>query len=87
MYLEAWACRQPVIGGRITAVASVIEDGQDGLLVECGNVDELANALLQLLQNPELRASMGQRGYEKVAQEHTWDIVTQKIRQVYQAVV
>jgi glycosyltransferase involved in cell wall biosynthesis len=86
VYLEAWACRKPVIGGRIKAVASVIEDGQDGLLVECGNVDELANALLQLLQNPELCASMGQRGYEKVAQEHTWDIVTQKIRQVYEAV-
>ena len=87
VYLEAWACRKPVIGGRIKAVASVIAEGEDGLLVECGNVDQLSDALLQLLQNPELRVAMGEKGYKKVTGEYTWDIVTQKIRQVYQAVV
>lgn len=87
VYLEAWACRKPVIGGRIKAVASIIAEGEDGLLVECGNVEQLSDALLRLLENPELRATMGQRGHEKVAKEYTWDIVTQKIRQVYQTVV
>lgn len=83
VYLEAWACHKPVIGGRIGAVASVIAEGQDGLLVRCGEVDELAAALLDLLGNEEKRHRLGQSGYEKVVTNHTWDAVTEKIRHIY----
>lgn len=83
VYLEAWACHKPVIGGRIGAVASVIAEGHDGLLVRCGQVDELAAALLDLLGNEEKRQRFAETGYEKVVANHTWDAVTEKIRHIY----
>ncbi|GAJ12271.1 unnamed protein product, partial [marine sediment metagenome] len=45
-YLEAWASGKPVIGCRIGAVASLIDEGKDGILVEYGNQQELASAIL-----------------------------------------
>lgn len=87
VYLEAWAAGKPVVGGRIGAVASVISGEVDGLLVNCGDAGELASALTRLLADDALRARLGAAGREKVAREHTWKVVTAKIRKVYERVV
>jgi glycosyltransferase involved in cell wall biosynthesis len=85
VFLEAWACRKPVVGMRAGAIPSVISEGRDGLLVKPGDVVELARAICDLLSRPEQRTELGQAGYQKVMQNYTWDIVTDKFRQVYVA--
>jgi glycosyltransferase involved in cell wall biosynthesis len=87
VYLEAWASGMPVIGGRIGAVQSVINEGEDGLLVACGDANQLANAILYLLQNETERQRLAKNGYDKVQAEHSWEVVTQKVRHVYESVV
>ena len=79
-YLEAWAAGKPVIGCRIGAVASLIEEGKDGLLVEYGNEQELASAILKLLHNPDLRVKIGENGRKKALKKYTWDIITERFR-------
>jgi glycosyltransferase involved in cell wall biosynthesis len=54
VYLEAWRCGKPVIGAKVGAIPEVIEEGKDGLLVEFGEVDQLASAIISLLNNPDL---------------------------------
>lgn len=83
VYLEAWMCEKPVVACRIGAVCSLIKEGEDGLLVKYGNVEELANVLLELLKNRNLRIKLGRRGKEKVMKNYTWDIITEKIRNAY----
>ncbi|MBE2201695.1 MAG: glycosyltransferase family 4 protein [Anaerolinea sp.] len=83
VFLEAWAARKPVIGARVGAVAAVIGEGQDGLLITHRSVPELIAAIRTLLANPELRQQMGTAGYQKVRQQYTWDIVADKFRAVY----
>jgi glycosyltransferase involved in cell wall biosynthesis len=83
VFLEAWACRKPVIGMRAGAIPSIVTDGLDGLLVTPNHPDELTQALCQLLANPSQRAAMGEAGYKKMRQNYTWDIVTDKFREVY----
>ena len=73
VFLEAWARGKPVIGARAGAVPQVINDGDDGLLVEFGDAAGLAEALEKLLDAPAQAAEMGQRGREKVLQMYTWD--------------
>jgi radical SAM protein with 4Fe4S-binding SPASM domain len=80
-YLEAWASGKPVIGCRIGAVASLIDEGKDGLLVEYGNEQELASAILKLLTYGDLKRKLGENGRKKACEEYTWDIITQRFRE------
>src|SRR5207237_6216955 len=48
VFLEAWACKKPVIGIRTGAIASVITEGADGLLFDKENIDELADKITYL---------------------------------------
>jgi len=87
IYTEAWACCKPVIGGRIGAVSDLIRDDIDGKLVDIGNVSQLAETIKILIANPDLRQSMGQQGYQRVQEEFTWDVLTQKLRHIYEEVI
>lgn len=86
VYLEAWACGKPVVAGRIGAVQSIVSEGHDGLTVEIGNAPQLAAAIVTLLENEDLRATMGRNGRAKVQAHYTWDIVTAKLHAVYEQV-
>jgi len=86
-FLEAWARGKPVIGCRAGAVPSVIDEGQDGLLVRYKDRTELAHAIMTLLRNPHLRHELGERGRKKTLSRYTWDIVSDRFRQVYQDVL
>lgn len=87
VYLEAWAYGAPVIGCRAGGVPDVIDDGEDGLLVEFGEPEGLAAALETLLVDPERRRAMGQRGRSKVENRYTWEQIYQKLGGIYAEVV
>lgn len=86
VYLEAWASGKPVIGCQIGAVAAVIDDGWDGLLVPYGDIGALAQAITRLLSDEALRSEMGDRGRRKVLSRYTWEKVARRYREVYQSV-
>jgi len=87
VYLEAWAYRVPVIGCNAGGVPAVIDDGQNGLLVEFGDQAALASAIEKLLAQPDLRRAMGQHGRLKVETHFTWDHIFQGLQNVLQELV
>lgn len=87
VYLEAWACKKPVIGGDIGAVQSLINDGNDGLLVEIGNATELHEKIQYLLNNPAEMERMGTAGYSRVITDFTWSSIAAKVHNLYQSLV
>jgi glycosyltransferase involved in cell wall biosynthesis len=87
VFLEAWACGKPIIGARVGAVASVIDEGRDGLMAEYLDAADLARAILELLDAPARRLRMGEAGREKVRENYTWEIVTDRLREVYVEVI
>lgn len=87
VFLEAWACRKPVIGMRAGAIPSIVSDGLDGLLVTPNCYNELANSIIKLLANPAQRTTMGEAGYNKMRRYYTWDIITDKFREVYHKMI
>ncbi len=82
--IEAMACEKPVVAFRDHGVQEIVEDGKTGSLAEPRNVKELAEAIINLLQDENLRRKMGQRGREKVIQNYTWDIIAEKTLKLYE---
>jgi glycosyltransferase involved in cell wall biosynthesis len=83
VYLEAWAYEKPVIGARAGGVPDVIDEGVDGLLVEFGDPDGLAEAIESLLADPDRARSMGRKGRAKVVARYTWDHVHDGLEAIY----
>lgn len=86
-YLEAWVYQKPVIGARAWGVRTVIDEGKDGLLIPFGDVDALAQAIGDLLDDLPRRQAMGRAGYDKVMAQHTWQHKYPRVRQVYHDLV
>jgi colanic acid/amylovoran biosynthesis glycosyltransferase len=65
--MEAMATELPVVASRITAIPELVEDGRNGILVDARRDDQLADALVLLARDPQLRTEMGRAGREQVA--------------------
>ena len=64
---EAMACGLPVVSFDCPwGPRAIISDGEDGMLVENGNVDKLAEALVLMIQDPEQRKAMADKAIENV---------------------
>lgn len=83
VFLEAWASKLPVIGTNIGAIRSVITDGEDGRLFPVSDDGELSKLLLFYFNDMDARVSHGNRGFMKVQEKYTWEIITQKYRATY----
>jgi len=63
--IEAMAAGKPVVATAVGGVPELVENGLTGLLVPSDNANALAEALLLLAEDPELRQVMGQKGQKK----------------------
>ena len=68
--MEALAMRVPVVAPDVDGIPELVVDGQTGLLVQPGDVQAFAAACRSLLNDQELRASIGERGRELVLRNH-----------------
>jgi glycosyltransferase involved in cell wall biosynthesis len=64
--MEAMAMEMPVVVTGSGGVKELIDDGIDGLLVEPEAPEQLADAIANLLQNPELALSISQESRKKI---------------------
>lgn len=73
--VEAMGCGRPVIASRIGGLEWVIDHEQTGLLFAPGDVEDLCRQLQRLLDDNDLRVSLGKAGLKKFRSEFTWDAV------------
>ena len=83
VYIEAWACKKPVIGADIPSTRSLISYGEDGFYVEYGDKKDLTDKIAYLANNYENRVSMGKCGYEKVQEKYTDRKIFDNTYQIY----
>lgn len=83
--LEALSCGKPVIGFNTGQIKIV--DGVDGFLVETGNVEELADRILWLVEHPNARREMGAKGRERVKKQHNLEGRVDQILKIYDKVL
>jgi phosphatidylinositol alpha-mannosyltransferase len=80
--LEAMACKKPVVAFDIDGYASVLSHEVEGFLTPVGNEKALADALLVLLKDKDLRIKMGEKGIIK-ADRYSWTNIAKQVLDYY----
>ncbi len=83
--IEAGAAGVSSIGTRIYGVVDAIEDNITGFLYEPGNVEELAEKMLKMTDEPSRRAEMGGRARERAIGLFSKDIVADAFLSFYRS--
>lgn len=82
--IEAAACGRPIVTTDVPGCREVVRDGENGLLVPAKNAEALKDALLRLIENKEMRESMGNASREKAVRLFSNEIVNNGIYSIYQ---
>lgn len=64
--MEAMYSGIPVVSTRISGIPELIENGQEGILIEPKNSKQLSNAIKTLLEDKNLRTKLGENGKRKI---------------------
>ena len=81
VYLEAMARGKPVVGPRVGAPAEFIRDGEHGLLVDPASASEVADALIELLGDPERARRMGESARQFVTSEFSFESFCKRLQE------
>jgi glycosyltransferase involved in cell wall biosynthesis len=81
--IEAMASGTPVVGSRIGGIPYVIEDGVSGLLVEPGDVGDLAQACIRVLTEPDLQQLLSSNGRCQAATRHPWCVTVEQYSDLF----
>ena len=81
--LEAMACGVPVIASNCSSLPEIVGDA--GLLVNPYNINELADAIREMLASESLRNDFIEKGFEQ-AKKFSWDICAEKTLNILQQI-
>ncbi len=81
---EAMWYKKPVIVTNTITTYSYIDDKHNGLLIDYRSPDAIVNALEYVFSDEKRSIEMGQRAYEKVVQNYTYEILARRIADMIQ---
>ena len=85
--IEALAAGRPVVATRVGGVPDVVRDGEDGFLVDPGDVEALADRLARLAADPELRQRLGASGRTRVIPRYSVERLVDDIDLLYRSLL
>jgi glycosyltransferase involved in cell wall biosynthesis len=71
--------RLPIIGTNVGAIPDFLQNDWNGILVEPGDIQGIASALIKLLENPDLCRVYGERNFDLIKNRYSWQAVSQNI--------
>lgn len=81
-FVEAMAAGLPVVTGRSGGLPEIIESGTHGILFNPGNVEEHAQGLLSLTNNPEMRERLGVAAKQRVRESFTLEREIRRLKEI-----
>jgi glycosyltransferase involved in cell wall biosynthesis len=83
----AYSFKKPVVVTDVGSIPEVVDDEKTGYVVPPRNSEALAEAIIKLLKDDELRKKLGENAYKKMREDLSWDKIAEKTIGVYKAVI
>jgi len=84
--LEAFVSKLPVIASNVGGIPEIIQNGEDGMIVEAENSQKLAYAINTLLRDKEMQMKFAENGYKKVKKKFDAKIMAKNTEKLYDEV-
>lgn len=85
--LEAMAMKKAIVATQAGGIPEVVSNGITGILVPPADSGSLAQAIIKLLKNKELRDKMGQKGYERVKESFNYPRMIKELEAMYDGLI
>jgi glycosyltransferase involved in cell wall biosynthesis len=85
--VEGMACGLPVIAVDNHGPATIVDNGETGLLVPPDDEEAMADALVRMVNDDAARTQMGKTAYERSRNRYSWPALAEKVARVYDDVV
>ena len=84
--LEAMACCVPIVASKMGGIPAVVRDEENGLLVHPKDSGVLADTIIYLLGNENVRERMGKHGRKKVT-DYSWERIAEETEKIYEGLI
>lgn len=85
--LEAMACGRPAVATAVSGALDVIEDGHNGLLVPVSQPQQMATAVMRLLQQPDFANNLAEQARRTIEQKYSWRVVSGHYVEQYESLL
>jgi len=85
--LEAMASRLPVVASNISGNRDVVSHGITGFLYDPGNIDQIVNFIIKLIESPDLRAKIGSAAFYSCNSRFSLETHARKVNAIYRAII
>ena len=82
---EYMAMGKAIVASRLGQIGDVLADQETALVVEPGNTDQIADAIVRLVDSSGLRARLGQNAREVAVKNHTWTHNARRVLEAYES--
>lgn len=79
----AYAFRKPVVVTDVGSLSEYVDEGETGFIVPPRDVKRMADRIIELLMDRDLREKMGENGYHKSVETFSWDKIGEQTIKVY----
>ncbi len=85
--LEAMAMKKPVVASDIPGIREITKFGENCVLVPPMKPSDLADGISELLESRKRREELGERGYNEVIENYTWEKKAKEIELLYYNII
>jgi phosphatidylinositol alpha-1,6-mannosyltransferase len=79
-FIEAMAAGLPVVATPIGGIVDFIDDHETGVFCRPDNPKSVAEAVTDIVTNPDLRGKLVRQGKERAVLRYSWDVVVQDMK-------
>lgn len=83
-YVEAMACGLPCVATPVGGIVDFIRDRETGMYAEVRNPESVANAVMELVRDPELVSKIKRQSFEMVKEKYDWPIIATEMKKIFE---
>ncbi len=82
-FVEAFAAGLPVITTPVGGIVDFLNDRETGLFAKVRNHQSIADAVMELIRNPDLVSKIKRNAFELVKEKYDWSIVSDEMKKIF----